>query len=164
MNCTVGLSGMVTTYSRCFLTRIGAELSNIKLKSTLWRNLCNIGISRVKPTRRGCRAGQRKQRQLQITRLNEESISRSLSSLNGTFLPFKNLDDWKSANFHSSSLNIPIFYNNFFEEDKQRIPVRITTHRHNSCGTTPIVQEKYFSLPAWSFSTVDSQRESHGSD
>ena len=43
------LSGMVTTYSRCFLTSIGAESSNIKLKSTLWRNLCNIGISRVKP-------------------------------------------------------------------------------------------------------------------
>ena len=154
---------MVTTYSRCFLTRIGAESSNIKLKSTLWRNLCNIGISRVKPTRRGCRAGQRKQGQLQITRLNEESTSRSLSSPNGTFLTSNNFDDWKSANLHSSLLNIPIFYTNFFEEDKQRIPVRITTHRHNSCGsrgTTPIVQEKYFSMPAWSSSTVDSKRKS----
>ena len=151
---------MVTTYSRCFLTRIGAEFSNIKLNSTSWRNLCNIGISRVKPTRRGCRAGQRKQRQLQITCSNEESISRSLSSPNGTFLPSKNFDDWKSANLHSSSLNIPILYNNFSEEDKQRIPVRITTHRRISRGTSPIVQEKYFSMPAWSSSTVDSERKS----
>ena len=58
------------------------------------------------------------------------------------------------------ALNIPIFYTNFLEEDKQQIPVRITTHRHNSRGTTPIVQEKHFSMPAWSSSTVDSKRKS----
>jgi len=75
-------------------------------------------------------------------------------------LPSKNFDDWKSANLHSSSLNIPIFYNDFFEEDKQRIPVRITAHRHNSRGTTPIVQEKYFSMPAWFSSTADSKCKS----
>jgi len=40
---------------------------------------------------------------------------------------------------------------------KQRIPVRITKNCHNSCGSTPIVQEKYFSMPAWLSSTVDSK-------
>ena len=62
---------MVTTYSRRLLSGIGANLSDINLNGNLWRNICSLGISRVKPTRRGCRAG-RKQQLLQTSHQNGE--------------------------------------------------------------------------------------------
>ena len=62
---------MITTYSRCFLLGIGANLPDIKLNGDLQRNICSLGISRVKLTRRGCRAG-RKQQILKTAHQNGE--------------------------------------------------------------------------------------------
>ena len=109
-SCTLtGFLEKVTTYSRCFLTEIGANLSDIKLNSTLWRNLCNLRIFRVKPTRRGCRGGQRKQQLLQTSGQARELHFKSLLSANKSFSPFlvsKRIKDLNSTNLHTSSLNI----------------------------------------------------------
>lgn len=53
---------MAHVYSRSTLGVILSSISSKPLNSGLWRTLAGLGLSRSKPTRRGCRAGRRKQR------------------------------------------------------------------------------------------------------
>ena len=55
---------MALSYSRRALEAILSSISSKPLSSSFWRSLCELGITRFKPTRRGCRAGVRKQRPL----------------------------------------------------------------------------------------------------
>ena len=57
---------MALAYSRSFLRAIAPPVSEIRVRCSfvLWRRLTEHGISRVKPTRRGCRGGRRKLRTL----------------------------------------------------------------------------------------------------
>ena len=55
---------MALSYSRRALEAISSSISSKPLSSSFWRSLCELGITRFKPTRRGCRAGVRKQRPL----------------------------------------------------------------------------------------------------
>ena len=48
-------------YSGEALRAISAGSQRARLDVNLWGMLCKLGISRTKPTRRGCRAGLRKQ-------------------------------------------------------------------------------------------------------
>ena len=41
----------------------------------LWRKLCDLGIARFKPTRRGCRAGRKKSNLLSSLPLVEEELN-----------------------------------------------------------------------------------------
>ena len=52
---------MATRYSGEALRAISACSQKARLNVNLWGMLCKLGISRTKPTRRGCRAGLRKQ-------------------------------------------------------------------------------------------------------
>ena len=47
-------------YARSFLKAMSSSVSPEPLFAGLWRCLVDLGISTKKPTRRGCRAGQRK--------------------------------------------------------------------------------------------------------
>ena len=53
---------MALVYSRSFLKAISSSVSAIQTRcsSDVWCRLTELGISRVKPTRRGCRGGRRK--------------------------------------------------------------------------------------------------------
>ena len=53
---------MALLFSRPALVALSSSLPKKPLTSSLWRFLCELGIARYKPTRRGCRAGTRKQR------------------------------------------------------------------------------------------------------
>ena len=55
---------MALLLSRSALVAFSSSLPKKPLTSSLWRSLCELGIARYKPTRRGCRAGTRKQRPL----------------------------------------------------------------------------------------------------
>ena len=55
---------MALLLSRSALVALSSSLPKKPLTSGLWRSLCELGIARYKPTRRGCRAGTRKQRPL----------------------------------------------------------------------------------------------------
>ena len=57
---TLGVFNMPRLYSPSFLKAISTLISSTPLVPVLWRCLVNHGISKSKPTRRGCRAGQRK--------------------------------------------------------------------------------------------------------
>ena len=94
---------MVTMYSRCFLPRIGANLSDIKLNGDLRRNICSLAWDIWKPTRRGCRAG-RKQQLLKTAHQNGQLHFKSSSLTNGIIssVVFDNLNQ---ANLHSSTFN-----------------------------------------------------------
>ena len=95
---------MIITYSSRFLAGFGANLSNIKLNANLWRNLCNLGISKVKPTRRGCRAGKCKQQLLQTSHQAEVPSLNVLTSSNG--ISTSSLASNWAEHLLSSSLNI----------------------------------------------------------
>ena len=56
----LGVFNMPRLYSPSFLKTISTSISSTPLAPVLWRCLVNHGISKSKPTRRGCRAGQRK--------------------------------------------------------------------------------------------------------
>ena len=100
---------MVTTYSRRFLSGIGANLSDLKLNGNLWRSICSLGISRVKPTRRGCRAARKQQLSLTSHQNGELHFDSSSSLTNGiaSFAVSGVFENLKPANLHSSTLNIP---------------------------------------------------------
>ena len=51
---------MARIYTRSFLNAIYSSISPKPLSTGLWSCLLDIGISKKKPTRPGCRAGQRK--------------------------------------------------------------------------------------------------------
>ena len=51
---------MALVYSRLVLKTISSNIPT-RYPSDLWRRLIYHGVSRVKPTRRGCRGGRRKQ-------------------------------------------------------------------------------------------------------
>ena len=53
---------MATRYSGEASRAISACSKKDRLNVNLWGMLCKLGISRTKPTRRGCRAGFRKQK------------------------------------------------------------------------------------------------------
>ena len=55
-----GVTEMARIYTRSFLNAIYSSISPKPLSTGLWRCLLDIGISKKKPTRPGCRAGQRK--------------------------------------------------------------------------------------------------------
>ena len=48
---------MAALYSRSLLMSILESTPKALLNSRLWKNLCHLGISKSKPTRRGCRSG-----------------------------------------------------------------------------------------------------------
>ena len=53
---------MALIYSRSALGALLPSISLKPLKPALWHTLTRLGISRARPTRRGCRSGSRKQR------------------------------------------------------------------------------------------------------
>lgn len=50
---------MVLNYATSALRAISLVTTGKLLNRNLWRKVCKLGISRNKPTRRGCHAGQR---------------------------------------------------------------------------------------------------------
>ena len=113
---------MSACYTKRFLARIGASLPETKLNSYLWRNLCNLGISRATLicTRRGCRVGRRKQQTLNLLQVSESPspTKRICSSFSVHSTRYGELNP---INLHHSSLNIPT---NTVE--KNNIPVIMT--------------------------------------
>ena len=94
---------MAMRYSRCFLISQLKSTSTSLLNPGLWRSLVDLGISRMKPTWRGCRRGQRKGK---------------CSTTQGTLTAGSNINDFLTSfgsqrqeiqsvvYLHSSSLNI----------------------------------------------------------
>ena len=114
----------VTTYSRCFLSGIGANLPDIKLNGDLRRDICSLGISRVKLTSRGCRAG-RKQQLLKTAHQNGQLHFKSSSLTNGIIssVVFENLNQ---ANLHSSTFNTYLSpYSELISSDDHHKPYNI---------------------------------------
>ena len=79
------------------------------LNSTLWRTLTEIGISRARPTRRGCRAGQRKRRLITTieakatkARRFESRASQQVNSTQVRFLAEERCGD-KNGHLHTPS-------------------------------------------------------------
>ena len=123
---------MALTYSRSALCNVLSSTFLTKpLNLTLWRTLTEIGISRARPTRRGCRAGQRKRRRITGIgtstiegRILESRASQQVNSTQGRFIPAERYGDlengghlhipsWDELNIHldtfrSSNENNPL--------------------------------------------------------
>lgn len=72
------------TYSRDFLLSIARTTSQLvstgkPIKPVIWEKLCKLNIS--KPTKRGCRSGQHKQRKILCTVTPQDSINCAKSNL-----------------------------------------------------------------------------------
>ena len=136
---------MALTYTRLTLVGLSSGLQN-NLHPNLWRSLTQLGISRIKPTRRGCRAGLRKfctsnQRYLLLLSAptsNNPNYVRSLPSSTDFFQDKGNLH-----NFSTTILNIQ--YNTFPVSDNNNIPeadagyscitARITDHQKTNLAS-----------------------------
>ena len=103
---------MVLTFSRSALIAISAVTPKNLLPSSLWRILCSAGVSRTELTRRGCRAGTRKQQTPSTLICSTETFDCSpgnLSLLDG--LPSNSSEIQNLHDLHISSsttLNIQI--------------------------------------------------------
>ena len=79
------------------------------LNSNLWRSICELGLSRTKPTRRGCRAGLRKLRQTLTGRgsLSQTLLTKSFLP-NGTLLSYpistQNIQDGNDLRYPNADL------------------------------------------------------------
>ena len=115
---------MVTTYSRCFLSRIGAKLSDIKLNSDLRRNICSLAWDISSEAYTPSRAG-RKQELLKTAHQNGQLRFKSSSLTNGIIssVVFENLNQ---ANLHSSTFNTYLFpYSELISSDNHHKPYNI---------------------------------------
>ena len=92
---------MALVYSRSFLRAIAPSVSEIRARcsSVLWRRLTEHGISRVKPTRRGCRGGRRKLRTL------TQQQTLQIDSSGGNLLSSDNLLRQEELSFINAHVN-----------------------------------------------------------
>ena len=86
-------------YGRNTLSSILLSTSKTRLDLAVWRSLIQCGISRIKPTRRGCRGGRTKERVILTVITNCSDVKFAhLAACNGYF-------DDGTANLHLSSGN-----------------------------------------------------------
>ena len=102
---------MALVYSRSFLKAKATSTFQAKCHPSLWRCLTEHGIAKMKPTRRGCRAGQHKHRKLSKRFSSElnQVVSGTSNSLNSLLAFNRVLED--VDNLHNTSeqtLNIQI--------------------------------------------------------
>ena len=92
---------MALAYSRSFLRAIAPSVSEIRARcsSVLWRRLTEHCISRVKPTRRGCRGGRRKLRTL------TQHQTLQIDSSGSNFLSSDNLLRQEELSFTNAQVN-----------------------------------------------------------
>ena len=95
---------MALVYSRSFVKAISSSIPT-RCSSDLWRRLTDHGISRVKPTRRGCRGGQRKRIGINH-RLSQEQQPdfTSLNRLNSSNLCVFNISTMSTGNPEGEAL------------------------------------------------------------
>ena len=93
---------MALNYSRYALTILSYSPQTKFLKPNLWRTLTELGISRTKPTRRGCRAGLRKHRPLPSIVLN--STFTSNSTLQPSSVPASTWSTRTFSSYHNEAL------------------------------------------------------------
>lgn len=108
-------SRMAAIYTSSFLRSLSSSIqTNNRLAPDLWQRLTSLGLSRVKPTRRGLRGGNRRRQVLpRPGTVLESSMGQPLSSY-GSFLadfPREKVNLNGESNLHtapSSTLNIQI--------------------------------------------------------
>ena len=106
---------MAAIYTSSFLRSLSSSIqTNNRLAPDLWQRLTSLGLSRVKPTRRGLRGGNRRRQVLpRPGTVLESSMGQPLSSY-GSFLadfPGEKVNLNGESNLHtapSSTLNIQI--------------------------------------------------------
>ena len=103
---------MSACYTRQFLARMAVSLPEAKLNSYLWRNLCNLGISRAIPTSRGCRTGRRKQQTVNLVDVSE-SLSPTKRICSSFSVPSAFFEKLNTINLYHSSLKC-IWHEIFF--------------------------------------------------
>ena len=106
---------MAAIYTSSFLRSLSSSIqTNNRLAPDLWQRLTSLGLSRVKPTRRGLRGGNRRRQVLpRPGTVLESSMGQPLSSY-GSFLadfPGEKVNLNGESNLHtapSSTLNIQV--------------------------------------------------------
>lgn len=103
---------MALAYSRSVLVAISSCQTRTTINSNLWRSLCQLGISRTKPTKRGFRAGLRKLKTsffLERPAL-ESTVPNVADSIRNFLLDFRTFQDSQTGqnlhNLSESYLNI----------------------------------------------------------
>ena len=105
---------MALAYSRSILVAISSFQTRTTIISKLWRSLCQLRISRTKPTRRGCRAGLRKlNTSFSLGRpALESTIPNVADSIRNIPLDFKTFQDSQTGkNLHNLTKNYLIIQN-----------------------------------------------------
>ena len=99
---------MARIYSKSvILSSVLEMISEVRLDRSLWRTLSDLGISRTKLTRRGCRSGQRKVK-LSTTHSMESIIS--TGGILQDFSPFSFVSNCRDHLYFSldNTLNIQV--------------------------------------------------------
>ena len=109
---------MALAYSRTMLVAISSFQTRTTINSNLWRSLCQLGISRTKPTRGGCRAGLRKLK---------TPFSLERPGLESTV---PNVAD-SIAGFHMTSLKPLILLRFYFHDVLEQLKANIQTNFHS---------------------------------
>ena len=89
-------------YMRSALFSIFSKTSSQPLNHALWKKLIENGIARVKPTRRGCRAGSKKKRPISVVVTDFRESSRQANQFPTLLV--------NSNGFHSAeAVNLKLF-------------------------------------------------------
>ena len=134
---------MALTYTRSTLVSLSSSLQKILLHPNLWRSLTQLRISRIKPTRRGCKAGLRK-----LRTSNQRDLRPSSSTSNNPnyarFLP-SSIDFFQDeGNLHNlSTIILDIQDNTFPVRDNNSIPVADARY---SCITARVTDRQKTNL------------------
>ena len=126
---------MAIFYSRAALNAILSSTTKKSLGRELWRNISDLGITRQRPTRRGTRAGQRKQRQIGICMGNGARKIQQFPNFNGCFFA-RNLILHRKPHLHNQLANILNIQNDTFPRSNLNNCIVIDCTKENRAAST----------------------------
>ena len=122
---------MAVFYSRAALNAILSSMTKKSLGRELWGNISDLGITRQRPTRRGKRAGQCKQKQIGICMGSGARKIQQFPNFNEGFFA-RNLSFHRKPRLHSQLANTLDIQNDTFPSSNINNCVVIDCAKENS--------------------------------